>query len=145
MTVQMVDDYHPVRGQRVAREKLQRSRELRKEMTNAERMLWSQLRGGQVLGLRFRRQQVIAGFITDFYCHASRFVIEVDGHVHASQKDYDAERDVTLSSAGVHIMRFTNDDVLIHLTDVLARITALCDQARPHPPAPSPIGEGEPE
>jgi len=62
-------------GQRVAKEKLERARELRREMTLAETILWQELRGNK-LGVHFRRQQVIAGFIVDFYRHKAGLVIE---------------------------------------------------------------------
>jgi very-short-patch-repair endonuclease len=65
-------------GQKVSRKKLQRSRELRREMTPAEKLLWQELRANK-LGTHFRRQQVIAGFIVDFYCHKADLVVEVDG------------------------------------------------------------------
>ena len=68
-------------GQRVVKEKLQRARELRREMTPAEKILWQELRGNK-LGVHFRRQQIIAGFIVDFYCHKVGLVIEVDGDIH---------------------------------------------------------------
>jgi very-short-patch-repair endonuclease len=61
------------------------ARALRKEMTPAEQTLWSELRGNQLHGAKFRRQQVIAGYIADFYCHAARLVIELDGPVHQHQ------------------------------------------------------------
>jgi very-short-patch-repair endonuclease len=83
-------------GQRVTKEKLQRSRELRHEMTHAEKILWEELWGNK-LGIYFRRQQVIAGFIVDFYCHKAALVIEVDGKIHDGQKEKDAERDKVLS------------------------------------------------
>ena len=57
-----------VTGQRVTKEKLQRAKELRREMTPAEKILWQEVRAKK-LGVRFRRQQVIQGFIVDFYCH----------------------------------------------------------------------------
>lgn len=97
-------------------------------MTPAERVLWDRVRGSQLLGLRFRRQQVIAGFIVDFYCHAAKLVIEIDGDVHAYQADYDAARDAALASIGLHIMRVSNDAVLTRLADVLAAITTYCQQ-----------------
>ncbi|WKZ37082.1 MAG: DUF559 domain-containing protein [Anaerolineales bacterium] len=67
-----------VTGQKVAKEKLERAKELRREMTPAEKILWQELRANK-LGVRFRRQQVIQGFIVDFYCHKSALVVEVDG------------------------------------------------------------------
>lgn len=79
-------------GQRVTKEKLQRSRELRREMTPAEKILWEELRGSK-LGVRFRRQQVIQGFIVDFYCHWAGLVVEVDGDVHDLQREEDERRE----------------------------------------------------
>ena len=73
-------------GQRVTKEKLQRAKELRRDMTPAEKILWQELRGNK-LGIHFRRQQIIAGFIVDFYCHKAALVVEVDGDVHDLQKE----------------------------------------------------------
>src|SRR5215207_3725346 len=88
-------------GQRVAREKVERAKALRREMTPAERRLWQQLRDHRLAGLRFRRQQVVNGFIVDFYCHAAALVVEVDGSVHSEQAEYDAERDRILAARGL--------------------------------------------
>jgi very-short-patch-repair endonuclease len=110
-------------GQRVPAEKRQRARELRAQMTSAERILWEALRGGRLDGLRFRRQQVIDGFIADFYCHAARLVIEVDGSVHDAQRGYDEARDQLLSGLGLRIIRIANDDVEKHLERVLRQIS----------------------
>src|SRR5690348_9761707 len=131
-----MDDYHPMRGQRVAKIKKERSRELRRAMTDAERVLWERLRGGQLLGLRFRRQQVIQGFIVDFYCHAARLIIEVDGGAHSDSAEYDAERDTALAALGLQTVRFTNDDVVTRMDETLARLNALCAQ---QPNSPSPV------
>ena len=65
-------------GQKVTKEKLQRAKELRRDMTPAEKLLWQELRANK-LGVHFRRQQIIVGFIVDFYCHKAALVIEVDG------------------------------------------------------------------
>jgi len=61
-------------------------------MTSSEKLLWDKLKGKQIYGLRFRRQQAIAFFIADFYCHEVRLVIEIDGEYHNRQKDYDDGR-----------------------------------------------------
>ena len=66
-------------GQRITKEKLERAKELRREMTPAEKLLWQEVRAKK-LGVRFRRQQVIQGFIVDFYYHKSALVVEVDGN-----------------------------------------------------------------
>ncbi len=87
-------------GQHVTKEKQQRARELRREMTPAEKILWEELRGNK-LGVHFRRQQVIQGFIVDFYCHRAGLVIEVDGDVHDLQKEEDERREKALSPSGM--------------------------------------------
>jgi very-short-patch-repair endonuclease len=74
-------------GQWVTKEKLQRARELRREMTPAEKLLWHELRANK-LGVHFRRQKIIAGFIVDFYCHKAALVIEVDGAIHDLQQEF---------------------------------------------------------
>ena len=105
-----------------AEEKRRLARQMRREMTLSEGALWQRLRASRLGGLHFRRQQVMYGFIADFFCHEARLVIEVDGAVHEDQKDYDAERDRTLTAHGLRILRVTNADVGIDLAHVLARI-----------------------
>jgi len=82
-------------GQRVTKEKVERSRELRREMTPAEWRLWQEVRARK-LGVRFRRQQIIAGFIVDFYCHQAALVVEVDGDIHDLQQAEDVRREKVL-------------------------------------------------
>jgi very-short-patch-repair endonuclease len=108
-------------GQKVTKEKLQRARELRRDMTPAEKILWEELRANK-LGVHFRRQQVIAGFIVDFYCHKSALVVEVDGDVHDLQKEEDARRERALSELGLRIVRFRNDEVLKNVSVVATKI-----------------------
>ena len=115
-------------GQRVQREKLERAKELRKRMTPAESVLWKCLRGDRLAGIHFRRQQVIHGFIVDFYCHAAGLVIELDGGIHESLKASDSERDTVLESLGLRIGRFENREVEADLAGVLERIAALCKE-----------------
>ncbi|MBN1449688.1 MAG: DUF559 domain-containing protein [Anaerolineales bacterium] len=116
-------------GQRVTKEKLNRARELRREMTPAEKILWQELRGNK-LGVHFRRQQVIAGFIVDFYCHIAALVIEVDGSVHKEdeQKKSDAERDKALGEMGLRVFRFKNKDIIGNLRGVLEKIRELISE-----------------
>ncbi|MCX7602396.1 MAG: endonuclease domain-containing protein [Meiothermus sp.] len=89
----------------------ERARELRRNMTPAERKLWSVLRGFSV---RFRRQRPIGPYIVDFYCAEAGLVIEVDGESHFSQEGraYDARRDAYLQSLGLRVLRFSNLEVL---------------------------------
>ena len=64
------------------------------------------------LGVHFRRQQVIAGFIVDFYCHKAGLVVEVDGDIHDLQQEEDARREKALSELGLRVVRFGNDEVV---------------------------------
>ncbi len=116
-------------GQKVSSIKVKRAKELRSQMTEAEKILWKHLRTNQLNGLHFRRQQIIDGFIVDFYCHAAGVVIEVDGSVHLQQVEYDARRDQVLSLRGLRILRITNEEVKHNLKQVLARIAAVCGEA----------------
>ncbi|HNO94470.1 MAG TPA: DUF559 domain-containing protein [Anaerolineales bacterium] len=108
-------------GQPVTKEKLQRAKELRREMTPAEKILWEELRANK-LGVHFRRQQVIQGFIVDFYCHKAGLVIEVDGDIHDLQKEEDERREKVLSALGLRVVRFRNDEVMRNLSAVVGRI-----------------------
>lgn len=95
-------------------------------MTPEEAALWAELRTNRLCGPHFRRQQVIDGFIVDFYCHTARLIVEVDGGVHATQGQYDAARDEWLQARGFSILRFTNDEVTGNLANILAQIASAC-------------------
>ena len=111
-------------GQTVTKEKLQRAKELRRDMTPAEKILWQELRANK-LGFHFRRQQVIAGFIVDFYCHKAALVIEVDGDIHDLQQEEDARREKVLREMGLRIVRFRNEEVMKNLSAVVGKIRGL--------------------
>jgi very-short-patch-repair endonuclease len=113
-------------GQTVTKEKLQRAKELRRDMTPAEKILWQELRANK-LGVHFRRQQVIAGFIVDFYCHKAGLVIEVDGDIHDLQQEEDARREKVLREMGLKVVRFRNDEVIKNLSAVLGKIHELVE------------------
>jgi len=74
------------------------------------------------LAVHFRRQQVIAGFIVDFYCHKTALVIEVDGDIHDLQPEEDARREKALNELGLQIVRFKNEDVIKDLPHVIKQI-----------------------
>jgi len=115
-----------VRGQSVSDEKLRRAKELRREMTSTEAILWERLRRGQLNGLHFRRQQVIDGFIADFYCNAAAVVVEVDGPIHETMFEQDAERSRLFAERGLLVLRFANQEVESELERVLARKASVC-------------------
>ena len=101
------------------------AKRLRTDMTPAEARLWGRLRRSQLGGVHFRRQQIIDGFVADFYCHSAGLIVEVDGGVHAEQEDYDQMRDAVISARGLSVVRFTNDQVLSEIEGVLAEIAKI--------------------
>jgi very-short-patch-repair endonuclease len=84
------------------------ARQLRKEQTDAEKLLWRVLRGRHFCGFKFRRQYPICGYILDFYCHDAGLAVELDGggHNHEEQRLYDEERTKALTGAGIRVIRF---------------------------------------
>jgi very-short-patch-repair endonuclease len=116
------------------------AREMRKSPTPAEDVLWQHLRSEQ-LGVKFRRQHAIDRFIVDFYAREPRLIVEVDGPIHETRKEYDAMRQAYLESLGYRVVRFTNEQVLQDVHAVLAVIRAALE---PHPLSPSPLaGKGD--
>ena len=113
------------RDQTVSPVKKTLSRSFRREMTPAERKLWSLLRGKGANGRKFRRQQVIDGFIVDFYCPILSLVIEADGEIHRATQEYDRERDEALRSRGLTVVRFTNDAILEKTDEVVRKLSEL--------------------
>ena len=111
-------------GQKITKEKLQRARELRHDMTPAETVLWQELRAN-TLGVHFRRQQIIAGFMVDFYCQKAALVVEVDGDIHDLQQEEDARREKALNDIGLRIVRFRNKEVMGNLSVVVSKIKQL--------------------
>lgn len=104
------------------------ARELRREMTPAEKKLWNALRKQRLADLRFRRQHPVGRFVLDFYCPATKLGIEVDGGVHDEQIERDRVRTMALESAGYTVLRFRNDEVLNDLPSVLRRIEGAARQ-----------------
>jgi very-short-patch-repair endonuclease len=102
-------------------------------MTPAEDALWQRLRASQLAGLHFRRQQIVDGFIADFFCRRAGLIIEVDGGIHARVQAHDAERDRILGARGLKLLRFTNERVLGDIDAVLAEIVRVAKAPRPVP------------
>jgi very-short-patch-repair endonuclease len=107
-----------------AKRNLGLKRRLRSEMTPAEKKLWLLLRGKQFEGLKFRRQHGIGPYIVDFYCPEKRLVIEVDGDVHAHEKQItiDKKREDYLKELGLLVIRYTNYVILTNLRGVMEDI-----------------------
>jgi very-short-patch-repair endonuclease len=106
--------------------KTEQARFLRRAATPAEIALWKELRNRKVAGLKFRRQQVIEGFIADFYCKSVKLVIEVDGGIHKSpdQRVTDAHREKVFKGRGITTLRLSNEMVLQNMPTVKAVISS---------------------
>ena len=118
-------------------------------MTVPEKLLWRRVRRNGLDGFHFRRQQIIAGFVVDCYCHEARLAVERDGSVHDGNQSYDKARDQAIAAYDVEVLRIPNDLVTQSLDAVLVQILQLC-QARSEVPAkapqsgcPFPIGKGD--
>lgn len=104
-------------------------RELRQESTEAEKLLWAELRNRKLKGLKFRRQHPLDKFIVDFYCNEKKLVVELDGSIHDERvnKDYDDARTAMLAGLNVIVLRFKNEEVINNIKDVLNKIREVAD------------------
>lgn len=107
-----------------AKRKLRQSRDLRLNMTPAERAMWDRLRG-KSLGVRTHRQSIIRGYIVDFYVPKWGLVIEIDGSAHNGRAAYDAKRDDVMQRIGLNVIRFKNEEVWSDAESVMQRIKAM--------------------
>jgi very-short-patch-repair endonuclease len=105
------------------------ARDLRARETSVEDVLWDELRGRRLDGMKFRRQHPIGAFVVDFCCTERRLAIELDGGIHAEQQDRDAEREAILTLAGYRVIRFPNQAVLETLPKVLEAIRVAAREA----------------
>ena len=117
------------------------ARSMRKEKTEAEDKLWRELRNKQIENCKFRRQHPIGNFIADFYCHEKKLLIEVDGGYHdkKEQQAYDLARTQIINEFGIKVIRFSNEEVLNDMQEVLKKIT---EALQLHSPSPSGEGAG---
>ncbi len=115
------------------------ARRLRRDMTDAEHVLWHHLRNRMLMGCKFRRQCPIGHYIADFVCIEARLVVEVDGGQHVGSQ-HDVSRTHCIESMGFQIVRFWNTDVLTDVEAVLSVIYAMLDTQKDPHPNPSPAG-----
>jgi very-short-patch-repair endonuclease len=96
-------------------------------MTEAEKIFWNSVRNRKFRNLKFRRQQIVEGFIVDFYCDKLKLCIEIDGGVHSEEsiKKYDIERDKALKMHNLSIMRFSNGEAKKDIAGVLGKIESV--------------------
>ena len=101
------------------------ARQLRRQATIAEQMLWTNLRGRRLDGYKFRRQMVIEPYIVDFVCLEEKLIVEADGGQHSEQQKYDTVRTARLESMGYRVMRFWNHEILAEHDSVLEQILSV--------------------
>ena len=110
-----------------------RARELRKNMTNVEALLWRHLRDRQLGGSKFRRQHPIGPYYVDFVCSEKKLVVEVDGGQHATNQEEDTKRSQYLAEKGYRVLRFWNHEVLTEVEAVQEAILSSLSEEAPSP------------
>lgn len=111
------------------------AKQLRKNMTDAERHLWQKLRAKQLFGYKFRRQHPIGHYVVDFVCLEQKLILEIDGSQHFEKACKDADRTKWLNLQGYKVIRFWNNQVLQETDSVLGEILRYLSTP---PPQPSP-------
>ena len=113
------------------------ARQLRRDATTAEALLWEALRDRRLDGLKFRRQHPVRPFVLDFFCPACKLAIELDGDIHDDQREQDEARTEYLVSLGYRVIRFNNEEVFTVLPTVVGGIAraATHNDQEPSPPS----------
>lgn len=119
---------------------------MRREPTEAERVLWRLLRAKRLVGWKWRRQQPVGDYIVDFICFEARLIVEVDGSQHL-HSNHDLRRDAWLTAQGFRLLRFWNNDVLERPDAVLELSLSTLNgvSCAPAAPLPDPLPQGERE
>ena len=112
---------------------------LRHEMTDAERVLWREVRAHRFAGFKFKRQEPLGSYVVDFVCYEAKLIVELDGGQHAIQKEADEERTRWLASRGFRVLRFWNNDVLTNIAGVMHVIEKNLPTSTTSPPLPDPL------
>jgi very-short-patch-repair endonuclease len=120
----------------------ERARQMRKQQTRAEALFWECVRNRRCLGYKFTRQKPILSYIADFYCHELGLIIEIDGGVHDSQKEYDQIRTNDLESYGLTILRFSNDEILSDISEAMKKLKDIIAFLASSPSLPEREGRG---
>ena len=121
------------------------ARTLRKQQTPSEQKVWELLKDRRLLGLKFRRQHVIEGFVVDFYCMEYKLAIEIDGPIHLKQKHYDELRQDLIESKGITFARVTNNEIKQNMVPLIRKIkkVVLLAQINPSPSGRGGLVQGE--
>jgi very-short-patch-repair endonuclease len=116
-----------------SRNTFEKAHELRNNMTDAEKVIWKELKNRRVFKTKFRRQHPIDIFIVDFYCHEFKLAIEIDGEIHLDKEiaEYDDGRTHDLEELGIKILRFTNNQVFNDINYVLKEISDTLNFSNP--------------
>ena len=112
------------------------SRVLRKKSTLAEVLLWNELKGRKILNYQFMRQKPIGNYIVDFYCSPLKLVVEIDGLTHIGKEDYDLKREKYLTSIGLIVLRFFDNDVKQNMSGVIGALYEWIDKKSYNPLPP---------
>src|SRR5258707_1216316 len=115
------------------------ARRLRRNQTDAERVMWFRLRDRRLAGWKFKRQVPIDRFFVDFFCADGKLIVEIDGGQHDQRKEHDRSRTEILEAMGYLVLRFWNNDVMRNTEGVLGVILDTLNQLRPEPPHPNPL------
>jgi very-short-patch-repair endonuclease len=121
------------------------ARRLRRQQTNAERLLWFRLRDRRLSRWKFKRQAPIDRFVVDFFCADAKLIVELDGGQHDHDRERDADRTRILEAMGYLVLRFWNHDVMRNMDGVLEEILNTVNHHRSVPPHPTPLPCGERE
>jgi very-short-patch-repair endonuclease len=105
-------------------------------------LLWTALSNRKIAGHKFSRQMPVGSYFADFLCREAKLVVELDGHSHDMNQEYDQRRDAFMKADGYRVMRFTNADVMTNLDGVVQTISVALAETGP-PPAPPASGRGE--
>ncbi|HUX58726.1 MAG TPA: endonuclease domain-containing protein [Bacteroidales bacterium] len=106
---------------------------LRRNMTLSEFLLWKKLKDRKIFNTKFRRQHPVDIFIVDFYCHEYKLVIEIDGEIHNNKEvhEYDLNRSAELNKFGIRVIRFSNDQIIYKIDQVLTAINEVISELTP--------------
>ena len=143
---------HLVRNQDIKRDKLELAKQFRKEATPSENIVWQLIRNRKIHNLKWRRQQIIEGFVADFYCSDLNVVLEIDGEVHDndSAREYDQLRTEIFESLGITTYRLKNEDcdeehITKLITDIINSLPLHTGEGRGEVGFPLHTGEGRGE
>lgn len=102
----------------------QNARRMRRALTEPELKFWNAVRAHRLMGLSFRRQMPINGYIADFACPDHKLIIEIDGSTHSQDRQivHDQQRDATLAKLGWQVIRFSSTDIMQHLDEACTHI-----------------------